>query len=70
MATARRETFNLAPNEALAPPSPRLPDGPEEENLAYAEWVSGAIFGITLVAGIGLVVYTFLRPFLPASWLP
>jgi hypothetical protein len=33
-------------------------------------WVALGLFGLVLLAGVGLAVYTFVRPFLPPDWLP
>jgi hypothetical protein len=40
----------------------------EEKDAAAVFWVSMVLCGMTLVVGVGLAVYTLLRPFLPQEW--
>jgi hypothetical protein len=37
---------------------------------ATSPFVPSALFALLLLLGLGLAVYTFLRPFLPPEWLP
>jgi hypothetical protein len=33
-------------------------------------WVGVGLFVLVLAAGVALGVYAFVRPFIPAQWLP
>lgn len=52
------------PTEVAAPLHRRRTAEPEEVSVAGV-WLSTGLFVLLLVAGIALLVYTFLRPFLP-----
>jgi hypothetical protein len=64
----RRPAASPFANEPLPPGFSRQPTR-EEQDLATGYWVSTLLFVLVLLAGLGLAVYTFGRPFLPAEWL-
>jgi hypothetical protein len=51
-------------------PSASEPVRPETEMERGGSWLGAMLFGVTLVAGLGLAAYTLARPFLPPGWLP
>lgn len=64
MATARRQAPPLM-STPVAPPPAHQPAEPEEEESSGGGWVAAVLFGVLLIAGVALAVYTLLRPFLP-----
>ncbi len=54
---------------ALPTPIPSLLPPPEPSAPAGL-WLTHLLLGMTVTAGAALVVYTLVRPFLPAEWLP
>jgi hypothetical protein len=40
----------------------------DEQDLATGFWVSSALMVLLFLAGLGLAIYTFARPFLPEDW--
>lgn len=82
LAATRRETYPLRPDPAPAPeggrkidcqsaphPGSQQPSDPDEDESPRAVWVASVLFGLTLTAGVGLTIYTLIRPFLPPQWL-
>lgn len=69
MAAARRQAPALM-STPVAPPPAHQPAEPEEEESSGGGWVASVLFGVLLIAGAALAVYTLLRPFLPIQGGP
>jgi hypothetical protein len=55
----------------LPPPRPRTTTKQTEPDAdGVGAWVAAGLFGLALLAGLGLAVYTLVRPFLPPDIVP
>jgi hypothetical protein len=71
-APARRAPLPPSPPPAARTPrpDPARPKEDAEPALTTGAWLGASLCGIILTAGVLLVAYTLVRPFLPPGWLP